>query len=245
MGRASKQDKAVVAGVTSAMGPFGLERDVKKLMELIDVGPSKDKFETACTFVVSFLRWSHDLEAKLKLAHQQLAVLRGEKDAQEESLAHHGPPVFTERDLHVSRAVVQWIATARKARSKAFVSFGYDKDWLPAEVDMRKSRLFWRLRSGKKPLPEPPPCAYSCPWYEVVEEDRPHGAYEMTVHDGKAHIAQCAYEIEEMNGTEPSIVKFNCYRFKVWRDSPTPDVKPFRHVWIQRIFETKEEEKKE
>lgn len=159
-------------------------------------------------------------------------------DEEERSLAHHGPPVFTERDLRVSKAMVRWISTARGSKPTY-----YTKDWLPSDVDMIKSRLFWRLRSGKKPLPEAPPTAYSCPWYEVVEEDKPHGAYEMTVHEGKAHIAQCAYEIEEMNGNEPSIVKFNCYRFKVWRDTPTTDVKPFRHVWIQRIIEEKEKEK--
>jgi hypothetical protein len=90
--------------------------------------------------------------------------------------AHHGPPILTDRDLHILDAMVKWIATARA---------GYkNPEWLPSEVDIRKSRLFWRLRSGKEPLPAPPPKAYSCPWYEVVEEERAHWAYnDVHVHD--------------------------------------------------------------
>lgn len=42
-------------------------------------------------------------------------------------------------------------------------------------VDMldEKSALFARLLDGKNPLIYPPPCAYSYPWYEVIEENGP------------------------------------------------------------------------
>lgn len=36
-----------------------------------------------------------------------------------------------------------------------------------------KSALFGRLLSGKNPLLYPPPCAYSYPWYDVIEESGP------------------------------------------------------------------------
>lgn len=36
-----------------------------------------------------------------------------------------------------------------------------------------KSALFARLLEGKKPFIYPPPCAYSYPWYEVIEEKGP------------------------------------------------------------------------
>jgi hypothetical protein len=151
----------------------------------------------------------------------------------EQSIAHHGPPIFTDRDLHTCIAMRLWIETARKGNPKH-----YGENWLPSEVDMIKSRLFWRLRSGKQPLPEAPPRAYSCPWYEVVEEDRPHFCREMFVVENIAHIAQCAYQIEKMEGDEPSIIKYNCYSFKVWRGNSST-VREFEGqvgVWLQRIL---------
>lgn len=36
-----------------------------------------------------------------------------------------------------------------------------------------KSALFARLLNGKSPFIFPPPCAYSYPWYEVIEENGP------------------------------------------------------------------------
>lgn len=37
----------------------------------------------------------------------------------------------------------------------------------------RKSSLFRRLLDGRPPMPYPPPCAYSYPWYDVVENTSP------------------------------------------------------------------------
>lgn len=38
-------------------------------------------------------------------------------------------------------------------------------------VNIRKSCLLGRLLyEGKPPLPKPPPCAYSAPWYSLIEE---------------------------------------------------------------------------
>lgn len=44
---------------------------------------------------------------------------------------------------------------------------------LTSEILDEKSALFARLLDGKKPLLYPPPCAYSYPWYSVVEDNGP------------------------------------------------------------------------
>jgi len=149
--------------------------------------------------------------------------------------AHHGVPIITARDLFMCESLIAWVRTARAANSAI-----YGPNWLPSRVDIAKSRLFWRIRSGKKPLPAPPPTAYSCPWYELVDEpERAHWAYEMWT-DGKAcHIAQCRYDVEKWTGDrKPEIIKFGSYRFKVWEgDSPhgsLGQVGP-HGWWIQRL----------
>ena len=126
--------------------------------------------------------------------------------------------------------LIKWIHIARDARSSMTLGM---PNWIPGHVDLLKSRLFWRLRSGKDPLPYPPPTAYSCPWYELIDEaDRPHWAYECHVHKpgepgfwGKiehpvANIAQCRYEVLEWADEEnsiPSVVAFGRYVFNVFK----------------------------
>jgi hypothetical protein len=44
---------------------------------------------------------------------------------------------------------------------------------LTNEILDEKSALFARLLEGKKPLSFPPPCAYSYPWYSVIEDNGP------------------------------------------------------------------------
>ena len=40
--------------------------------------------------------------------------------------------------------------------------------------DVLKSALFARIRTGKCPLPFPPPTRHGVPWHEVIEQDGPH-----------------------------------------------------------------------
>ena len=40
--------------------------------------------------------------------------------------------------------------------------------------DVLKSALFARIRTGKGPLPFPPPTRHGVPWHEVIEEEGPH-----------------------------------------------------------------------
>lgn len=159
------------------------------------------------------------------------------KEDESQNIAHHGPPILDMRDLGICEAMILWIKVVRKAYS--------EKEWLPGPIDIRKSRLFWRLRSGKSPLPEAPPTAYSCPWYEIIEEDRPHWAFEMHVRDGIAYLAQCGYRIESTDPAgKPQIVTFNKWRFRVWEDAPPyPQTDPnFKGVWVQRVLEAGEKE---
>jgi hypothetical protein len=40
--------------------------------------------------------------------------------------------------------------------------------------DVLKSALFARIRTGKHPLPFPPPTRHGVPWHEVIEQEGPH-----------------------------------------------------------------------
>lgn len=163
-----------------------------------------------------------------------------DKFEEENGIAHHGAPILTRRDYGHCVAMVKWIETAR-----ASGLVGYGPEWLPTGVDIEKSRLFWRLRSGKAPLPHAPPTCYSCPWYEVVEELTPHwthecwvGGKEMLLHKLHAFIGQCPYEVEKINHSDgsPEIVTFGPWRFKVWagKHPQNPTVDGF---YIQRIVD--------
>lgn len=148
-------------------------------------------------------------------------------NTEEDAGAHHGDPILTMRDLNISRAVVSWIEIARKK---------YGQEWLPSDTDFIKSRLFWRLRSGFKPLPDPPPTAFSCPWYEVIEEkERPHWVHELLSYpsgssmlfnfdlngaDGMAFISQCPYLITKWSDDSklvPEEVTYGPYKFRVFK----------------------------
>lgn len=60
------------------------------------------------------------------------------------------------------------------------------KGSLTFDIVDEKSALFARLLEGKQPLIYPPPCAYSYPWYEVIEESGPF------------HLSLEARDIEEI-----------------------------------------------
>ena len=117
---------------------------------------------------------------------------------------------------------------------------------------MLKSRLFWRIRSGKKPLALPPPTAYSCPWYELLEVPGPHDVWEeIRIHDinGKrvASVAQCLYDVEHIDEDAKFKtvyhLKFNTYTFMAWNGMiPTKSITKDGYVdtqspggWIEYI----------
>jgi hypothetical protein len=73
----------------------------------------------------------------------------------------------TPEEALLCQQMALWIATARAA--------GYGGPaWLPSAADIHKSALFERIRSGKSPLPFPPPIGLACPWYALVEDPGPH-----------------------------------------------------------------------
>lgn len=153
--------------------------------------------------------------------------------------SHHGAPDLFERDVVLLEHAMLWIRTVREAGNPS-----YTADWVPrGRADYLKSRLFWRIRSGKTPLQYAPPCAYSCPWYELIEEDRPHYMFEEPrIYDAYAFsaranndprkwvtICQSMYRLES---TEPSgggamTVSYNDhYRFRVIPPPPEPSRLP-------------------
>lgn len=74
-----------------------------------------------------------------------------------------------------------WIKTARAANASRGATLGgmYGENWLPCSTDLIKSALFERIRSGKDPLPEPPPIGFACPWYACVDDPNPHMIYDV------------------------------------------------------------------
>jgi hypothetical protein len=128
-------------------------------------------------------------------------------------MSDHGELILSDQDIHIARCVTEWISIVRRDGGPQ-----YEDAWLPCEVDFRKSRLFWRLRSGSPPLPSPPPTCYSYPWYELVEEP----GWAHWVHDG-GHtkdggfaIAQCRYDVVTPFA-DSGLVSFGPWQFAVWK----------------------------
>lgn len=147
-----------------------------------------------------------------------------------EAGSHHGAPVLYERDIQMMQHFMLWIQTARSSPTGGG---SYGPDWWPSYPDMLKSRLFWRIRSGKQPLAYPPPTSFSCPWYELIEVAGPHevvdeiragigvttmGSIFRAQQQGVtecANVAQCLYGvISEADGKW--VLAYGPYRFRAW-----------------------------
>lgn len=61
-------------------------------------------------------------------------------------------------------------AVARWLRLREEHGFRYPESADQLVVQMRHSALLDRLLQGKEPLPEPPPKAFSYPWYGLIEQ---------------------------------------------------------------------------
>lgn len=136
---------------------------------------------------------------------------------EEHSVAHHGAPIMTEADVRLCQAMSLWIQTARGSKA-----FSYGPEWVPSYADIIKSRLFWRIRSGKPPLPHPPPTSFSCPWYEVIEELRPHYCFEArpaaVLGERRASVCQDGYDIIAERPDGSYTLGYGPYRFRLWRE---------------------------
>lgn len=136
---------------------------------------------------------------------------------------HHDGTVIEGTHVTLMRAYHLWVETVRRVNRSPYP--GYGQDWEPSDVDIVKSRLFWRIRSGYAPLPWAPPCAYSCPWYELVEDLGNHAAFDCWRHsDDDPHfpgtwvIAQTPYQHIETLPDNRHVVGFGEYRFELHRD---------------------------
>lgn len=135
------------------------------------------------------------------------------------TLHHDQVPVqIDESHLNLMRSYQLWVETVRQVPR-------YGPTWEPNDIDIAKSRLFWRIRSGYQPLPWAPPTAYSCPWYEVVEDMGNHSCFECwrgpeTSPIGHDYwvIAQCVYDQIEELADNQYIVGYGEYRFLIFRD---------------------------
>ena len=139
-----------------------------------------------------------------------------DNEEQKPAGSDHGVPDLLNRDIRLLEAYTTWVETVRKETNTP--------NWLPHYPDWVKSRLFWRIRSGKEPLEYPPPTCFSCPWYELIEIPEAHVSFDpvRTYDDGKnvAYVAQCRYEVIQkasMDGEEnAATLGYGPYRFKAW-----------------------------
>ena len=132
-------------------------------------------------------------------------------------------------EVAVAEAVILWIRTARDA--------GHGEGWLPTAADIRKSALFERLRSGKQPLPFPPPLGMSCPWYALVEDPEPQFVGRMDGFGpvfgtegadlpgaGRVSVMQSLYDIVERRSDTDMVVRDamhgpgSPWTFRLWHD---------------------------
>jgi|SRR5579859_745176 len=154
------------------------------------------------------------------------AIKEWSKNQNASTMAVRG--LISDRQIKTCNDMVRWI---RIARAERYDKLGDSPNWLPQISDLLKSRLFWRLRDGKDPLPHPPPTAYSCPWYELIEDGRAHWAYDCFVHKpgeaglwGRyevpiANIGQCPYEVltwSDKEETIPFSVSYGPYLFRTF-----------------------------
>lgn len=125
----------------------------------------------------------------------------------------------TQEQMEIAKGVVLWIETARAA--------GYGgPNWLPSDADIYKSALFERIRSGKRPLDEPPPRGLSCPWYALIEDRGPHYVSDAWRGDGGMIkpdtfvVFQHPYQIVEERSEHEFVVRdgyrATSYRFLLW-----------------------------
>jgi len=99
-------------------------------------------------------------------------------------------------------------------------------DQLKADID--HSALLERMLDGEVPLPKPPPRAFSCPWYSLVDEGygRPYEVEE--IDDKTLLIDQDTWTILEERSFESWIVSYETMpdtKWEVWcegeKDPPT------------------------
>jgi hypothetical protein len=129
--------------------------------------------------------------------------------------SHHGDPVLMRRDISLLEAHSEWVQLLWKHDKHSAGRLPHYPDWL-------KSRLFWRIRSGKEPLPFPPPTAYSCPWYEVIEVPEAHDCYELIQErEGRVRVAQCSYTVVSKGDDGKWELSYGPYLFDAWNGPVT------------------------
>lgn len=92
-------------------------------------------------------------------------------------------PLTDAQSARWDQAIVEYDRVFRENAERQKGRAYSDEEWVQAREKFgifhsyqpghSKSSLFRRLLNGEQALPFPPPCAYSYPWYEVVESKAP------------------------------------------------------------------------
>ena len=131
----------------------------------------------------------------------------------------HDDLTLDDRDIRLMRAYSLWLETVRASGVR------HSSTWSPSDIDIAQSHLFWRIRMGDDPLPYPPPCICSSPWYELIVAGGDHDAGEVHVSQ-RTHrwgvdrliVSQELYDIIEKISETEYIAGYGPYRFRVFRD---------------------------
>jgi len=101
-------------------------------------------------------------------------------------------------------------------------------------ADIQHSALLYRLLSGKPLLPDPPPKAYSYPWYELAEGEncRAEQVHDIKLgdHSGVSVEQHLGWSWED---DTKSVLIYKGVRYK-WK----PDLESEHSGWLQKIKET-------
>lgn len=152
--------------------------------------------------------------------------------ARADNVADHGHPFLSEQDVDLLLIYTRWVQFRFLPEKKAGDKRRFDAG-LPTYADIKKSRLFWRMRSRKMIYKHAPPTCFSCPWYELLDNHTEEhatfdgGFFKMPAsmlarmdsdRDGTfMSIAQCTYQILDTIDENRWHVAFGAYRFNVRR----------------------------
>lgn len=97
------------------------------------------------------------------------------------------PNPLTAQEVELVEHTVEWMKTREAAGWTA----------KPGREDVQKSALLQRIRSGRAPLPVPPPTSWGYPWYALCDGNEEHKVRVSLSGDGTANINQCRWQVVE------------------------------------------------
>lgn len=124
---------------------------------------------------------------------------------------------MTPEEKRIVTATLEWVRLKALGEHKITLP-------LPTPADVDHSSLLLRLLAGKEPFENPPPRAYSYPWYRLLEDEGEDGLHEFEIYFNgmkQVNICQGMWDIEAIWGDKIFIVRWpgSDYVFKLSRST--------------------------